>query len=239
MQESTQKTDEHIGLMFGSFNPPHLCHIETAKRLKKEGGLTQVWLMPVPQSPYKSKHEQAPFDSKLEMCRILSEPYSDWIKVSDACSSFPPTVLGQLRSYKRTIEYLLSTYSNSAFSLVAGQDFSKKYAKAVKAVDCVNAFAQAVAGIPFFRLNGVESLAVRAQKANEIMSGLKVLSTERSTLQAESDDGQQEKRIEVSSSFIREAIKSSNPPPAAALPPEVYNYIVEKKLYSGLDYHRG
>lgn len=215
----------HIGLMFGSFNPPHLCHVETAKRLKEAGGLTEVWLMPVPQSPYKKNVPQVPFSNKLEMCEILAAPYNDWLKVSDACKEFPTTVPGQLHHYKRTIEQLFNIYSQAKFSIVAGQDFSRKFMEAVRAVDCMETVARAIINCPLAQFETLRHLASRALKAHEVMHGVNLLTTERSATEA---DGA---KVEICSGDLRKAIQSGAQE-VKGLPPQLHQYIVSKKFYA-------
>lgn len=71
-----------IGVMGGSFNPPHAGHIAMAKRAKALAGLdTLIWLVS-PQNPLKSSEGMAPFDARFAACLDIAKPYG-WLVASD------------------------------------------------------------------------------------------------------------------------------------------------------------
>lgn len=75
-------TVSRIGILGGSFNPPHLGHLEMAEIAKKHLHLTEVWLMVSPQNPLKSDKNMAPFTDRLAMCEKLAARH-DWLKSTD------------------------------------------------------------------------------------------------------------------------------------------------------------
>ena len=84
-----------IGLLGGSFNPPHLGHLAVARAVREAQGLDAVWLLPASRPPHKPGHlDMAPPQARLDMCRrtAAGEP---WLEVCDAChcaSSKGPTL---------------------------------------------------------------------------------------------------------------------------------------------------
>lgn len=220
--------EKHIGLQFGSYNPPHLAHVQTAKNLKKAGGLTEVWLLPIPQSPYKKEIEQVPFAEKVEMCQILAEPFSDWLKVSDVCGHFPNTATGQLQQYKRTIEGLIDENPRTKFSIVAGEDFSKKYNEVVAGMAYLSMIVNSCKQMSIFNFQMLDNFADRIIRANEVLQKLDVLSAPRATLPVQTENGIVQQP--VSSKLIREQIPSGVKPDA--LPDPLWNFIKERKRYS-------
>jgi nicotinate-nucleotide adenylyltransferase len=60
-----------IGILGGSFNPPHLGHRELARRAREQLGLERVLLMPAHVSPHKSDAADPGPEHRLEMCRLL------------------------------------------------------------------------------------------------------------------------------------------------------------------------
>ena len=76
---------KRVGVIGGSFNPPHLGHLEMAKVAKEKLQLDEVWLMPAVIISHKNVAENAKvsYDERFKMCQLLAEPYSDWLKVSD------------------------------------------------------------------------------------------------------------------------------------------------------------
>ncbi len=62
-----------IGILGGSFNPPHAGHLALARHARKELGLEHLWLMPLHTPPHKAAGEDPGPERRLEMCRLASE----------------------------------------------------------------------------------------------------------------------------------------------------------------------
>ena len=54
-----------IGLLGGSFNPPHAGHVHIAREAKKRLGLDRVLWLVSPQNPLKDSHQTAPLAERL------------------------------------------------------------------------------------------------------------------------------------------------------------------------------
>jgi nicotinate-nucleotide adenylyltransferase len=61
-----------IGILGGSFNPPHLGHLALARQARDQLGLERVLLMPLHTPPHKSAGEDPGPDHRLEMCRLAA-----------------------------------------------------------------------------------------------------------------------------------------------------------------------
>ena len=59
-----------IGLLGGSFDPPHAGHVHISKWALKEFGLDRVWWLVSPGNPLK-KRGPAPMEKRLHACRAL------------------------------------------------------------------------------------------------------------------------------------------------------------------------
>jgi nicotinate-nucleotide adenylyltransferase len=65
-----------IGLLGGSFNPPHTAHRLISEMALKRLQLDKVWWMVSPGNPLKSRSETAPLAERLALCReIATNPH--------------------------------------------------------------------------------------------------------------------------------------------------------------------
>lgn len=69
-----------IGVLGGTFDPPHLGHLVLARSALASGKVDEVWLIPCLE--HRFGKQPAPFDDRLAMCRLLTEGESR-MKVSD------------------------------------------------------------------------------------------------------------------------------------------------------------
>jgi nicotinate-nucleotide adenylyltransferase len=60
-----------IGLLGGSFNPPHAAHRLISVTAIKRLGLSQVWWMVTPGNPLKDHSNLAPLPERINLCRAL------------------------------------------------------------------------------------------------------------------------------------------------------------------------
>ena len=65
---------KRIGLLGGSFNPPHQGHIHISKLAIKYLKLDLVWWLISPQNPLKSVSGMAPFCERIRKARRISNP---------------------------------------------------------------------------------------------------------------------------------------------------------------------
>ena len=57
-----------VGLMGGSFNPPHKGHFKIANLAIKSLGLDEVWWLVSPQNPFKTSYETLPIMERYQLC---------------------------------------------------------------------------------------------------------------------------------------------------------------------------
>lgn len=59
-----------LGLLGGTFNPPHIAHLVCAQEARTQLGLDRVVLMPAGQPPHKAVEADPGGEARLELCRL-------------------------------------------------------------------------------------------------------------------------------------------------------------------------
>ncbi len=64
-----------VGILGGSFNPPHIGHVHISRMALKTLQLDAVWWLVTPQNPLKSKDDLLPMEKRIELSRdIMDHP---------------------------------------------------------------------------------------------------------------------------------------------------------------------
>jgi nicotinate-nucleotide adenylyltransferase len=71
-----------LGIVGGTFNPPHIGHLIMAQEALEQLGLESVILMPVAQPPHKEADADPGADVRLELCRVATAD-DDRVSVSE------------------------------------------------------------------------------------------------------------------------------------------------------------
>ena len=70
-----------VGILGGTFNPPHIGHLVCAQDARAQLGLDRVVLMPVSRPPHKELADDVGVQERVTMCRLAAEGV-DWLEVS-------------------------------------------------------------------------------------------------------------------------------------------------------------
>jgi nicotinate-nucleotide adenylyltransferase len=71
-----------VGILGGTFNPPHLAHMVCASEARAQLSLDLVLLVPTGVPPHKEMEEEPGRAHRLEMCRLAADGHGDWLEVS-------------------------------------------------------------------------------------------------------------------------------------------------------------
>jgi nicotinate-nucleotide adenylyltransferase len=107
-----------IGLLGGSFNPPHLGHIHISLEAKKRLNLNKIWWVPAKQNPFKEVFScRSLVVSRLKLCEEITKNY-------------PQILVKDLENNNRHCkEQLVATRQSRKVNIVYTIDLLKKIIK--------------------------------------------------------------------------------------------------------------
>jgi len=71
-----------IGILGGTFNPPHLAHLVCASEARFQLSLDRVVLVPTGVPPHKPMDQEPGPAHRLAMCRLAAAGHREWLEVS-------------------------------------------------------------------------------------------------------------------------------------------------------------
>jgi nicotinate-nucleotide adenylyltransferase len=111
-----------LGLLGGTFNPPHIAHLVCASEALDQLGLHRVELLPVHTPPHKEAEADPGVDCRLELCR-LAVAEDDRLGVSAAEAEIPG------RSYTvDTLRRLHARRPEDELTFIVGGDMAQSLA---------------------------------------------------------------------------------------------------------------
>jgi len=104
---------KNIGLLGGSFDPPHKGHLYISLEAKKILNLDEIWWLVTPQNPLKI-NQPASYKERVKNCKMISK--NQPIKIREIEKK-----INSKYSYQ-TIKYLNNHYNNINFIWLMGAD---------------------------------------------------------------------------------------------------------------------
>ena len=115
-----------IGILGGSFNPPHNGHLAIARAALEQLELERVLLVPVNQAPHKAVEDDPGADVRLALCTIACEGIDrvdvSPVEVEREGPSWTVDSLGLLRSEHPDAEFVLLLGEDMARTLASWRD---------------------------------------------------------------------------------------------------------------------
>lgn len=213
-----------IGIFGGSFNPPHMGHINSLLTVQKKAGLDKIHVVPAAQNPLKMQVEGPSSDERLELVKLALNSYGKQFFVDDQ-----ELKRGGLSYTVDTVMNLRKETDPEDLFLIIGADqfeeFSqwKDYQKILTEANLI------VTTRPGWDI---------PQEAEELPEYLKALVAEYDFNFIELTTGRNVQFIrlqdvEVSSSEVRKLLRTGRPV-EKVLPLSVESYIREHKLYRAI-----
>ena len=196
-----------LGILGGTFNPPHLGHLVCAQEAYLRLGLDRVMLIPARIPPHKAVEDEPGADHRLELCRVAAGG-DERLEVSDI------EIRREGPSYTvDTLKELNARAPDTELFLIVGGDIA--------------------AGLPRWRepqqVVSIASLAVAQREGTDRAT---VESALRQVPGAEQATFFPMPTISISSSAIRERVRAGEPI-RYLVPDAVAQYIRENRLYGG------
>lgn len=197
-----------IGIFGGTFNPPHLAHLNIAEDFFSRMSLDKLIVIPTYQPPHKQAQSLADSEDRLGMCRLLFD--REGFEVSDI------EIARQGKSYTYdTLCQLEEKYEGAELYLIIGSDMLLSFHKWYRCEDILNKCKLCV----LTREDSVDNTQMKEYARNVLKRGEGEIFF--STLPP----------YEMSSTQIRELLLSGED--ASHLTGDrVYAYIKEKGLYN-------
>lgn len=196
-----------IGILGGSFNPPHLGHLLISMQVKNILGLDEIWLMPCYQHPFHKT--LAPVRHRLAMTKMLA---NNGIKVSEY-----EVTQNQQSFTVDTLEELTVKFPDHVFYWITGSDQLESFKKYKDWKSLIRKYNLIV----FPRepvLPKIEEEVKKNFKLPDIPKNIIVLKSDELIL------------TNISSTCIRHRIKN-NEPISYMVPEKVEKYIKNHHLY--------
>jgi nicotinate-nucleotide adenylyltransferase len=189
-----------IGLFFGTFNPIHVGHVIIANHMAEFTELDEVWFVVTPHNPFKLKSSLLADYHRYQMVLVATE---DFPKLKPSNIEFE---LPQPNYTINTLTYLHEKYPDHEFNLIMGEDNLKSFHKWKNYEIILQRHHLFI--YPRVNENQGKSNFQDHPKVHFINAPI----------------------VEISSTFIRKAIKSKNNI-RALLPYKVWKYLDEMNFY--------
>lgn len=99
---------QRIGLLGGSFNPPHAGHRGISEIALQRLGLDRIWWVVTPGNPLKSRQDLLPLDERVAQARIMADDRRILVTAfeRDLSSSFTAATLQHLRLRRPGVRFV-------------------------------------------------------------------------------------------------------------------------------------
>lgn len=201
-----------IGILGGTFDPPHLAHLRVAEEVREAFGLQEVWFIPAGYPPHKKVETLSSFDHRFNMVSLAIKD-NPFFKALDIEKHVKP-------SYTlKTLKRLNASYPEVEFFLIIGWDSFYQFETWWNYQE----FLQYTNLVVVSRgLKGSEALKEAfLQKLNQLWED--DFSKERVFLLEVTP-------LDISSSMVRSLVKNGRSV-RYLVPEEVLTYILEHQLY--------
>ena len=138
-----ESSAEKIGVLFGSFNPPHKSHARLVEMAVDRHALDQTYVAPMGQTFSKRAICQASRRHKFNMCKIAFNHVAN-CKVIYPLASTVRTPLDQIFKQMNILLDIQSRHPNARVHLIAGEDYITKHRRSGRLLKGLHRIAEKV-----------------------------------------------------------------------------------------------
>jgi nicotinate-nucleotide adenylyltransferase len=149
-----------IGLLGGSFNPPHVAHRLISETALKRLGLSKVWWIVSPGNPLKRRIDTAPLAERMRQCRVVAT--NPHIVITDFEADLPTPYTAA------TLAFLKSRSPLVRFVWIMGADNLASFDRWQRWREIFTTVPVVVVDRPGWRLKALASKAARAFAASRL-----------------------------------------------------------------------
>ena len=143
-----------IGLLGGTFDPPHGGHMHISEVALRRLGLDRLWWLVTPGNPLKTRSDVAAFSARFAQA---------WVQTRDPCIEITGFEASLGSAYTaETLEFLTRRYPDTRFIWVMGADNLVNFHRWERWRDILNLVPVAVVDRPGYRFPALSSRAARA-----------------------------------------------------------------------------
>ncbi len=195
-----------VGILGGTFNPPHVGHLRCARQAHAELSLDRVMMVVARVPPHKEVPEDPGVEHRLAMCRLVAD-VEPWLEVSDVETgrpgpSYTITTLREIDARQPGDELTLIVGGDMALSLPTWHE---------------PAAILALAKLAVAERSGMTRSAVQTEVGRVAGGGGQVRFLDMA-------------RVDVSSSQVRQSVREGRQI-RDLVPQAVADYIEERRLY--------
>lgn len=111
-----------IGILGGSFNPPHFGHLNVARTVKEKAGLNELRVVPSAKNPLKTKIDGPSAEERLDLTRIAISDLGPGYVVDDR-----EVKRGKTSYTIQTLEEIKAEQPNDELYLIIGMDLLNEF----------------------------------------------------------------------------------------------------------------
>jgi nicotinate-nucleotide adenylyltransferase len=113
-----------VGLLGGSFNPPHQGHVYISELAIKKLGLNQVWWIPTKRNPLKDAGIYEAYLGRIQKCEKLIQQHPK-LKIQRFDEIYTEKLIRQLRAKYKNVEFFWLMGADNLEQLHRWENFKK------------------------------------------------------------------------------------------------------------------